>query len=76
MDATIEIDHTALTNGAMRLLEDYCEEQRCTLPEAIAGLLNTMALERRRQLIEWFRKNALPVPGDSTDIIREERDAR
>jgi hypothetical protein len=35
-----------------------------------------MALERRRQLVDWFRANAPRVAGDSADLIREDRDAR
>jgi len=76
VDAPVIVDLAALRGSAMRLLEDYCEEQGCGLPEAIVGLLNAMALERRRQLIDWFRTNSPQVEGDSTDLIREERDAR
>jgi hypothetical protein len=74
--APIVIDPAALRGGAMRLLEDYCEEKGCELPEAIVDLLNAMALDRRRQLIDWFRTNSPHVEGDSTDLIREAREAR
>jgi hypothetical protein len=72
----IAIDSSALANGAIHLLEAYSEEHHCSLSEAAVGVLNALALERRRQLIEWFRANSPRVPGDSTDIIREARDAR
>jgi len=73
---TITIDRAALAGGAIHLLEEYSEEHGCSLSEAATGVLNALALERRRQLIEWFRANSPRVPGDSTDIIREARDAR
>jgi hypothetical protein len=72
----IVIDRASLTGGSLRLLEDYCEEHNCSLSEAASGLLSALALERRRQLIDWVRANSPRVPGDSTDIIREDRDAR
>ncbi|HXQ14419.1 MAG TPA: hypothetical protein VN814_07350 [Caulobacteraceae bacterium] len=73
---TITIDRAALAGGAIHLLEEYSKERGCSLSEAATGVLNALALERRRQLIEWFRANSPRVPGDSTDIIREARDAR
>jgi hypothetical protein len=76
VDGAIIIDPAMLRGGAMRMLEDYCEEQDCGLAEAVTGLLNAMALERRKQLIDWFRIHSPPAGSDSTAIIREERDAR
>src|SRR5579863_9520838 len=58
----IVIDRAQLSNGAIRLLEDYSEAEACDLSTAVAKMLNQMALERRRQLIEWFRANVPPVP--------------
>lgn len=67
---------SSLRGSAIRLLDDYCEENGGTVADAIAGILNAKALERRRELVDWFRANSPPVSGDSTDVIREERDAR
>jgi hypothetical protein len=75
-DATIAIDRRLLKGGVLRLLEDYREEHGGDLADAAAGVLNEIALERRRRLMEWIRANAPRVPGDSTDLIREDRDAR
>jgi len=75
-DDAIVIDSAALRSGALRMLEDYAEATGCDLSTAVAHILNDMALERRRRLVDWFRTNAPRVPGDSTDLIREERDAR
>jgi hypothetical protein len=76
LDSAIVIDPALLRGGAIRMLEDYCDAEGGSLADAAVGLLNAMALERRRQLIEWFRANSPTVQGDSTALIREDRDAR
>jgi hypothetical protein len=75
-DDLIVIDKATLRGGAIRMLEDYCEAHGGNLAGAATSLLNEVALERRRQLLDWIRANAPKVPGDSTDLIREDRDAR
>jgi hypothetical protein len=75
-DDAIVIDPAALRGGAMRMLEDYRDAEGGSLTDAVVGILNAMALERRRQLVDWFRANAPKVAGDSTQMIREDRDAR
>lgn len=72
----VVIDRNQLSGAARRMLQDYCESEGCELDVAIVNILNDLALARRRQLIDWVRANAPHVPGDSTDIIREARDAR
>lgn len=76
LDDAIVIDPAFLRGGAIRMLEDYRDSEGGSLADAVVGLLNAMALERRRQLIDWFRANSPRVPGDSTALIREDRDAR
>jgi hypothetical protein len=63
----LSIDKNDLTSGAVRMLEDYAEENECNLGEAATHILNHMARERRRQLVDWFRVNAPRVEGESTD---------
>lgn len=75
-ERVIVVRNNSLRGSAIRLLEDYREEHGGDLGDAIAGILNAMALERRRQLVDWFRTNAPKVAGDSTELIREDRDAR
>ena len=75
-DDAIVIDKAALKGGVIRMLEDYREAHGGNLAEAAAGVLNEIALERRRQLLDWIRVNAPKVPGDSTELIREDRDSR
>jgi hypothetical protein len=72
----ILISRGALRGGAIRLLEDYREENGGTLADAVAAILNGMALERRRQLVERFKAISPRLTDDSTDIIRADRDAR
>jgi hypothetical protein len=76
LDNAIVIDPALLRGGAIRMLEDYRDAEGGSLADAVVGLLNAMALERRRQLIDWFRANSPTVQGDSTALIREDRDAR
>lgn len=75
-DDMIAISKTTLRGGAIRLLEDYCEENGGTLADAVAAILNGMALERRRQLVERFQAISPRLTDESTDIIRADRDAR
>jgi hypothetical protein len=72
----ISLDPSALSGAARRLIDDIMEEQGCDAGMAIAALVNGVALERRRQLIDRIVANAPRVPGDSTDLIREDRDSR
>jgi hypothetical protein len=73
---TIVISKAALKSGAIRMLEDYREANGGDLADAATNLLNEIALERRRQLLDWIRANAPIVPGDSTNLVREDRDSR
>lgn len=75
-DDDIVIRKSALRGGVIRMLEDYREAHGGDLTDAATGLLNELALEKRRQLLDWIRANAPQVPGDSTDMIREDRDSR
>ncbi len=60
----------------MRLLEDYREGNGGTIAEAVATVLNGMAIERRRQLLERFPRVGSPSGADSAALIREDGDAR
>jgi hypothetical protein len=64
-----------LTPAARRLLDDYRREIGGTADEAVARILHDAALERRRALIDKYARLSPSVPGDSTDLIRDERDA-
>jgi hypothetical protein len=75
-DDSIIVRQSDLRGGAMRLLEDYREGQGGSLADAVVGLLNAMALERRRQLLDRFPMRGPTSTIDSTDLIREDRDAR
>jgi hypothetical protein len=75
-EGDIVVRSSALRGSAMRLLEDHREENGGDLGDAVAAVLNGMALERRRQLLERFPMTGPPSPVDSADLIREDRDAR
>lgn len=75
-DDAIVIKRAALRGGAIRLLEDYCEENGGDFGDAVASILNGLVVERRRQLLERFPMTGPPSAVDSADLIREDRDAR
>ena len=75
-EEVIVIRPAQFTGGVRRLLEDYQEENGGDLAGAVLGVLSAAALERRRQLLQWFRANAPPVSDDSAALIREDRDSR
>jgi hypothetical protein len=75
-DDDIVVSKAALRGGAIRLLEDFSDAHGGSLAEAIAGILNGLVLERRRQLLERFPKTGAPSPVDSAELIRHDRDAR
>jgi hypothetical protein len=70
------VDPRRLTERAARILADYIDEAGADVNLALTRALEDADLTRRRRMIDWFRANSPPVPGDSTDIIREARDAR
>ena len=72
----LAVDRTKLSSAALRLLEDYREAQGGSLADAIVALMNAMALERRRQLLERFPLSSELSTINSVDLVREDRDAR
>ena len=76
LPAEIKIDVSRLTDAASSLLADYLAEADGDPALALSRVLDDAALTRRRRLIDWFRENSPRVAGDSTDLIREDRDAR
>jgi hypothetical protein len=75
-DDMIVVSRAALRGGAIRLLEEFSEAHGVSLADSIAGMLNAMVVERRRQLLERFPMTGPPSAVDSADLIREDRDAR
>jgi hypothetical protein len=61
---------------ARRLVEVEAARRGLDPAAAAAALLDEAALERRKALMEKFRRLSPRVSGDSTDLIREDRDAR
>jgi len=74
-DAAIRIPLAALSKTALRLVDDAAEELDGDRAQAIAAILDSYALERRRQLLDSFSGG--PRSGfDSVAAIREDRDGR
>ncbi|HEX3916254.1 MAG TPA: hypothetical protein VHW60_02870 [Caulobacteraceae bacterium] len=72
----IEINLGELPLGASRMLRDYAAENGGDLAAAASRALQEAAVARRGRLLDLIRANAPLAPDDSTDLIREDRDAR
>lgn len=73
----LSISLDSLNGPALRMIDDYAEEWAVTRSEAIVALLNAAGTERRRGVLEEFRRQWTGKPGsDSTQLIREDRDGR
>ncbi len=67
---------SGLSPAALRMLSDYAEEAGLDENAAVVAILNETALQRRRQLLDWFRNNSPVTSSNSADLIREDRDSR
>jgi hypothetical protein len=76
LPAEIRIDVSRLADAAARVLTDYLTEADDDVALALSRALDDAALTRRRRLVDWFREHSPKVPGDSADLIREDRDER
>jgi hypothetical protein len=74
--APVELDLELLSARAARMVADYANENGGDIAAAISRAIEEAATARRSQLIDSIRANAPIVPGDSTDMIRADRDAR
>jgi hypothetical protein len=58
------------------MVSDYASENGGDVAAAISRAIEEAAGARRNKLIDSIRANAPIVSGDSTDMIRADRDAR
>lgn len=65
---------TELSEAARQLIEHESATSGVDPARAIANLLNRSPAERRRLLLKILAEKAPSVPGDSTEMIREDRD--
>ncbi|MEI9965095.1 MAG: hypothetical protein WDM92_10655 [Caulobacteraceae bacterium] len=72
----IEVEQQDFSPRAWRFLADRADATGGGLAAAIVQVVEDVALDRRRRLIEEIAVRAPRVPGDSTPLIREDRDAR
>jgi hypothetical protein len=70
------LDPESLTPRAALILADYLSDADNDLGVALSSALEDADLTRRRRIVQWFTENSPRVPGDSADLIREDRDAR
>jgi len=75
-DQSITIRKRDLSLAAQKLLKDYADEAGGSEATAVIRILQEAAIVRRRALIDHFAVTSPRVSGDSTDLVREDRDAR
>jgi hypothetical protein len=72
----VNVPMSAFSGSARRMIEDYVEAYGGDAAGAVRRIVEAAAVERRKQLIEWFAER-IPQLGDSSaELIREDRDAR
>lgn len=76
LDGEIRIDTRRLSADAAQSLSAYLDEADGDLAAAIDRALRDASETRRRRMIERFATAAPTVSGDSTQLIREDRDGR
>jgi hypothetical protein len=72
----ILISRRSLNYTAARLIENFSKERGVDAGQAVAELLNQMALRQRRETLEWFAQNTTLSSENTADLIRADRDAR
>lgn len=72
----IVIPRSALSPGTLRMIADYSEVLGVDEAAAIVRIVEDAALDRRRQLLARFAEMSPRIQGDSSELIREDRDAR
>ena len=70
------IDRRMLSARALRLIDDYADALDGSGTAALIRIVEDAALERRRRTIGEIAARAPRVAGDSTALIREDRDGR
>jgi hypothetical protein len=73
---SVSIDLGALPLAAARLLREFATEAGGDFSKAVARVLQEAVIARRVRLLERFPLSAERSPGNSVDLVREDRDAR
>lgn len=73
---TLALDIAALSSAALKLVHEEAQRLSVGPSQAVAALLNGMAMKRRRTLLDWFARASPLSALDSVDLVREGRDER
>lgn len=65
-----------LSHAAVLMIDNHVREQGGDRTSAAVALLNDLARDRRAAMFDWFQKASPRSTIDSTDLVREDRDAR
>lgn len=74
--ATITFDVSTLSAAARKLVNEEARRLGVAPGQAVVALLNGVAIEKRRTLLDWFARASPPSKLDSVDLVREARDER
>jgi hypothetical protein len=72
----ITVRRDSLSPSALRLMERAAADEGCSKGDAVAALVNRLAMERKRRLFDRFPFAGDRSTIDSVDLIREDRDGR
>lgn len=67
---------TDLSPAALLMIDNHVREHGGDRASASATLLDELAMDRRKAMLDWFMQASPPSKIDSVDLIREDRDAR
>ncbi|MDP1739182.1 MAG: hypothetical protein Q8L23_17290 [Caulobacter sp.] len=73
---TLTVPLEGLTGAGLHLVDDYVKQNSATRTEAVLAIVNAIGRDRRRELLESFRRRSPNMTSNSVDLIREDRDAR
>jgi len=75
-DREVVVTMTDLSPAALLMIDNYVLDHGGDRASASATLLDELAMDRRKAMLDWFKQVFPPSDIDSVDLIREDRDAR
>ena len=73
---TLVLNLADLSPAAQKLIDDHARDHGVDKTRAVVAVLDQIAAERLRAMLDGFAKALPPTGADSVALIREDRDAR
>lgn len=67
---------TGLSPAALLMVDNHVEDHGGDRAAACVALLNELAIDRRKAMLDWFQQATPRLATDSVDLLREGRDER